>query len=88
MIGQQILELVFVGTGGALGAILRWIVGGLVQRISSNHAFPFGTLVVKVIGCLAIGVLGGLSESRRSVSDGARLFLIVGLLGGFTTYST
>lgn len=88
MIRQRILELVFIGTGGALGAILRWVVGGWVQRLSGNHIFPFGTLAVNVVGCLAIGVLGGLSESRQSVSDGARLFLIVGLLGGFTTYST
>lgn len=50
--------------------------------------FPFGILVVNVLGCAAIGVISGLAESRDLATAELRLFTVVGLLGGFTTYST
>ncbi len=48
---------------------------------------PYATLIVNVVGCLLIGLLGGLAENTGLISPGMGLFLIVGLLGGFTTYS-
>jgi CrcB protein len=75
-----------VGVGGCLGAIARYWLSGLVQRYS-NGEFPFGTLAVNVIGCLAIGYVIGLVEYRQLLGPNLRLFLIVGVLGGFTTFS-
>lgn len=80
---QQIL---LVGAGGFLGSVLRYGMYGLVSR-SPIAAFPYGTLAANLLGCLAIGLLAGLAESRQLIGPDMRLFLFVGLLGGFTTYS-
>ena len=77
-----------VGTGGFLGSVFRYALSGLVHRLAPFAAFPYGTLAVNVTGCLAIGVLCGLTESRQIVGPDLRLFLLLGLLGGFTTFST
>jgi fluoride exporter len=81
-------EVLFVGAGGFLGASLRYIVSGLVQRLDPMGTFPYGTMSVNVVGCLVIGVLGGLADSRHALGPNARLFVILGVLGGFTTFST
>ena len=80
---QQIL---LVGAGGFLGSVLRYGMYGLVSRLPIA-AFPYGTLAANLLGCLAIGLLAGLAESRQLIGPDMRLFLFVGLLGGFTTYS-
>ena len=80
---QQIL---LVGAGGFLGSVLRYGMYGLVSRLPLA-AFPYGTLAANLLGCLAIGLLAGLAESRNLIGPDMRLFLFVGLLGGFTTYS-
>lgn len=79
------VRLLVVGAGGAAGSILRYVVGGLVQR--TVIAFPLGTLVVNVTGCLAIGFL---SErlSEASIDPLYRTGILIGVLGGFTTFST
>ncbi|PKN92441.1 MAG: fluoride efflux transporter CrcB [Chloroflexi bacterium HGW-Chloroflexi-6] len=77
-----------IGLGGGLGAILRYILSGLVQNWSKSISFPYGTLAVNLLGCLLIGLLTGLAETRGLFSPEARLFIFVGLLGGFTTFST
>jgi len=71
--------------GGAAGSILRYVLAGFVQR--TVVAFPLGTLVVNVLGCLAIGFL---SErlTEASVDPIYRTGILVGVLGGFTTFST
>jgi CrcB protein len=76
----------FVALGGALGAVLRHLLGGLVQA-RAGVVFPLGTLAVNVAGCLAIGVLTELVESRGGLHPETRALLMVGLLGGFTTFS-
>jgi len=73
--------------GGGLGALLRYALSGFVQRMT-NDAFPIGTLVVNVTGCLVIGFLGAAFASPALVRGEWRFFLLVGLLGGFTTFST
>ena len=68
--------------------MLRYGLGGLVHRILPRATFPFGTLSVNLIGCLLIGIVGGMAESRQMFGPELRVFMLVGLLGGFTTYST
>ena len=77
-----------IGLGGALGSILRYGIGGLVGRLKAGWTFPLETLLVNVAGCLVLGLLAGLSESRGVLSGTTRAFLFIGLLGGFTTFST
>jgi CrcB protein len=81
-------ELLLVGAGGFLGSIMRYLIGGWVQRGLNYPTLPFGTLAVNVLGCLGIGLLAGLAESRFVLSAEARLFTMIGILGGFTTFSS
>ena len=81
------LTLALVGVGGLIGASSRYAVGRWVNDMAGNPAFPYGTLAVNVIGCLLIGVLAGLAATRTILGVDTRAFLIVGVLGGFTTYS-
>jgi len=82
------LKLFLIGIGGFLGSILRYSTGGFIHRWMSNPMFPYGTFFVNVAGCFLIGLLGGLVEMRNLFSPEIRLFLLVGLLGGFTTFSS
>ena len=82
------LPILLVGAGGFLGSILRYVLSGWAHRILDNPWFPYGTLVVNVTGSLAIGFLAGLADSRSLFSSEARLFVFIGLLGGFTTFSS
>jgi len=80
------LRFFVIGLGGAIGTLLRYIVGGLDYRFSSG-IFPVSTLVVNVTGSLAIGFLWGIVD-RFAVSPNTRLFIFIGILGGYTTFST
>jgi CrcB protein len=80
--------LLLVGTGGGLGSILRYLASLWVHRSLDNPWFPYGTLLVNVLGSLAIGFLAGLAENRSVFTSEARLFILIGLLGGFTTFSS
>jgi len=82
---QQVL---LVGAGGFVGSALRYIVSTGVQRYLGESWLPYGTLAVNIVGCFVIGLLAGLADSRQLLSPETRLVLMVGLLGGFTTYST
>jgi len=82
------VQMLWVGAGGFLGASLRYALGGFVHRMLPQATFPWGTLTVNITGCFAIGVLAGLAETRHMMGPQLRLFLLVGLLGGFTTFST
>ena len=84
---QQFSALVAVTLGGGLGAALRYIVSGAVYRIAGTD-FPYGTLAVNLLGSLFLGWLMEASEMRISIDPTLRLFLGVGLCGGFTTFST
>ena len=81
------VKILAVGTGGFVGALLRYGVSSLVAK-RFDHPFPWATLVVNVVGCLAIGYLLGLAEIRQGIPPGLKLFLITGLLGSLTTFST
>ena len=80
--------LIIIGFGGFIGSILRYLLGSGVQKLVPQAYFPYGTLAVNLLGCLAIGYLGARFAARDVLSQEIRLFLIVGLLGGFTTFSS
>ncbi len=82
------LQAFLVGLGGFLGALCRYALSGAVHRGVPQSTFPIGTLVVNLLGCLLIGYLAGLAESRQLFTPELRLFAFIGLLGGFTTFST
>lgn len=77
--------LVFAG-GGIGGAARYWLSGLVYQRLGSE--FPSGTLLVNVIGCLLIGLLMSIFEDRFVLYPSLRIFLTIGILGGFTTFSS
>ena len=79
--------LLLVAVGGACGSVARWLLSGWVQRLNPVSGFPWGTIVVNGTGSLAIGLVLGLSLERALVPPNARLFLVTGVLGGFTTFS-
>ncbi len=79
--------LLAVALGGALGALARYQLS-LWVHARWPSAFPTGTLVVNMVGCLLIGVLAGTFEARVALPPPVRLFLGVGLIGAFTTFST
>lgn len=83
----MILRLMMIGAGGFAGAVLRYLVSGAAQGFFRNTTFPVGTFLVNVSGCFAIGFLYHLSESRGFLTEAGRAFLLVGLLGGYTTFS-
>lgn len=78
--------VLLVAAGGAVGAVLRYGLSGLVQG-RTRAVFPYGTLAVNVVGCLLMGVISELAESRGALQPGTRAVITVGVLGGFTTFS-
>ncbi len=76
-----------VAVGGATGACLRFATVRWIAT-STQSAFPYGTLVVNVVGCFAIGVVATLAVDAWELSDAARAGLVVGVLGGLTTFSS
>jgi CrcB protein len=82
------LKLLIIGAGGFIGSVSRYLISGTVYRIMGKPYFPYGTLAVNLLGCFLIGLLSGVSETRQLFNPEMRLFLFIGLLGGFTTFST
>ncbi len=81
------LRIVLIGSAGLLGTLCRYWLSGVVGR-RWGGAFPAGTLVVNLLGCLLAGLLFYAFEERYEVGETARAALFVGLLGGFTTFSS
>jgi len=80
-------QLLIVGLGGAIGSIARF----LVSKLNLHWHFlsiPMGTLTVNVLGSLLIGFIAGVSARTEIISPSMRLFLMVGICGGFTTFSS
>lgn len=80
------MNVLAVGTGGFVGAVLRYLIGKI--PISENAVFPIKTFAINVIGCLAIGLITVLAAKNTHMDERLILFLKVGLCGGFTTFST
>lgn len=79
-------RFVLVAVGGAAGSVLRYLTAGLALRWLGVD-FPYGTLIVNVVGSFFIGLAQALAEDAAVLPEPARLFLSAGVLGGFTTYS-
>ncbi len=83
----MIRNLLLIGAGGFIGSVARYLVSKLNITVSL-FAIPVGTLLVNVIGSFIIGLLIGISDKSTLLNTGWRMFLMVGLCGGFTTFST
>lgn len=82
------INVFLVGAGGAFGSISRYLLGAWIQTVSGSINFPYATLAVNVIGCFVIGFLAQLVEGRGLFSSESRAFVFIGILGGFTTFSS
>ena len=85
-----ITKFLIIGAGGFTGAILRYVLSGLIQNLNifSNSKFPAGTLAVNITGCLIIGFLSNFDEIQNFFSPELKLLIFTGVLGAFTTFST
>lgn len=81
------LNLLIIALGGALGAVSRFLLGNGVSRVLGS-ALPYGTFVINIVGCFAMGFLMTIIVDREMFPAAWRLFLCVGFLGGFTTFSS
>jgi fluoride exporter len=79
--------LLYLAVAGALGTLSRYGLGGLAQRIGGS-GFPYGTLIINVIGCLVIGLVMQIATNTDIIPASARIFITIGFLGAFTTFST
>jgi CrcB protein len=77
-----------VAAGGALGSMARFALSGVVRQLTGPSSFPLGTFVINVLGCLVFGAIVGVADERGGLGSSARAFLLVGVLGGFTTFSS
>ena len=80
-------ELFVIGLGGAIGAVFRFVLGNTLTRILGGE-WPYGTFVINLVGCFLMGVLMTVIVERGLLPPIWRMFLCVGLLGGFTTFSS
>jgi CrcB protein len=89
--GNRLLNFILIAAGGALGSVLRYAMSGWTQNAALHGPlplFPWGILLVNAVGCLAIGVLTALFMGPFIVRQEYQNFLIVGVLGGYTTFSS
>jgi fluoride exporter len=80
-------RLMAIAVAGAAGTLTRYALGGFVQRLL-GAAFPWGTLVVNALGCLAFGVVWTAAQERGMLDAETRAVILVGFMGAFTTFST
>lgn len=79
--------ILIVGTGGFIGTVGRFLLSRLIHA-NTLTSFPLGTFTVNIIGCLLIGIIYGIAGKSNIISPDLRLFLTVGVCGGFTSFST
>ena len=81
------MNLFLIAIGGAIGSVARSLLSTVLLR-ATGSLFPIGTFVVNVIGCLIFGAVIGAAQHRFTLTPETRAFLLVGVLGGFTTLSS
>ena len=81
------LNVLYIALGGAIGSVGRYLVSRIFSDFEQPFLYLLGTASVNVIGCFLFGLTAGLIESRGMMNEHARSFLLVGLMGGFTTFS-
>jgi len=84
---MNILTIIAVASGGAIGATSRLLINGMVNK-HFEHALPLGTLAVNLLGSLIIGILFAYFHLNTSLSPHIKTFMVTGILGALTTYST
>ena len=84
---MNLLSIAWVAIGGAIGSVARFVLSTVILRLSGS-LFPVGTFAVNLAGCIAFGAIVGAAEQRVVLTPNARAFLLVGVLGGFTTFSS
>jgi fluoride exporter len=82
-----VVKLLLLAVAGALGTLARYGLGGFVQE-HTGRVFPWGTVVVNLLGCLAFGIVWASLQERWSTSGETRTIILVGFMGAFTTFST
>tara|TARA_R110002049_G_scaffold249558_1_gene423935 strand:- start:8830 stop:9207 length:378 start_codon:yes stop_codon:yes gene_type:complete len=83
----MVKSLLIVGFGGFVGTIFRFLISRYIQ-VTYISVFPWGTFLVNILGSLLIGIFFGLSEKGNILTPEWRIFLTVGICGGFTTFSS
>lgn len=81
------MKILLIALAGAAGTLLRYWLGGVVQR-SSGVSFPWGTFAVNMLGCFLFGLIWSLAEERMAISAQVRVIILVGFMGGLTTFSS
>ncbi len=81
-------DLLYVGLGGGIGSIARYLTSHLSTQFFKNDWFFMGTFTVNILGCFLIGLLSGWLLAKSGDTDAYRVLFIVGFCGGFTTFST
>lgn len=84
----SIVSVIIIALGGALGSVFRYLLSTWTQTASKSIDFPYGTLTVNLIGCFVIGFLAQIAEARGVFTSESRAFVFIGILGGFTTFSS
>lgn len=80
--------VLLAGIGGFIGSSLRYLINTWVYNLFDYPTFPYGTMFVNITGCLIIGFLSGVAESREIFTPELRIFVFIGILGGYTTFSS
>jgi CrcB protein len=81
-------QFLLVALGGFVGTALRYGLTGAIARTKAGSVFPFGTFTVNLLGCLVIGALAALVDTRGILTGTSRAVIFIGVLGGFTTFSS
>jgi CrcB protein len=82
-----IKSILFAGSGGFIGVTCRYLINFFILKNYPSSAFPIGTTLINILGCVLIGFFVTFLQKHNMLSINIRLFLIVGILGGFTTFS-
>ena len=80
-------KMILLACAGALGTLSRYALAGMVHKFT-GHTFPFGTMLVNIIGCFLAGLIWSLAEGKITLSGEMRIIILVGFMGAFTTFST
>ena len=81
------MTLLLIAIGGALGSVARYLFSSFVLR-ATGSLLGLGTFAVNIVGCIVFGVIAGAAQQRFALSPRASAFLLIGILGGFTTFSS
>jgi CrcB protein len=81
-------NILIAGLGGFIGTIIRYLLNNLIYKSLNYPIYPFGTLTINILGCFFIGFIAGFAQYRLTLTPEIRIFIQIGVLGGFTTFST